>query len=1001
MSNQNAINAQHGNSAMYPPATSSGSPVPAPPSGQNLKAQHPGLLGMPLTQILNQHNAASFPASSLLSAAAKAQLANQNKHGDSTDPGGGGCGMDGGAVGANLGGVNGTRSTMDRHGSMLPPNSTVLTPSVAETVVVGGQSGRAALRDKLMAQQRDRVEPLVRKRKQLPGLTPPNNTTLNHHDSLVYNMLNKTPNAGGPGPRPPPPSSAEQLRKVARLGGLTPNTSMAQLLQSMSNQNRHVGPTGPVAPGQMHYSDAGAMGPNSGASQQNLLAQQRMLGQVEGQSIHCQSMDAGGHGGPRPHGPQFPGLMNHIQGSSLGACGPLGPGGKVGSGLGGLPLSHHPSTIPPPLSHQGPHQPQHNHLHAALSRTSVSAMTLGSSDGSCVRAVSESGEPTSLVNCSMGNMVSLPPHVISSNSGGGTQVFQQHHAQQQQLHLGMQPVMQGLPGPSYHGSSQQLGLPDNSFPDNCSSNPMAGHFQNFQGCLPDNSISVHHSQSSSQTGMTSLPESQGMLSRPHFGDSQREIQQTQGDGLPPGMHGSDRLPGGGVESIDAIYRAVVDAASKGMHVVITTTVSGTTQSSPVPALSAMSAFANSIGEPVAVNHNLQHSQAAVSRSAPRGELPKVEQNTSQQPRPRQARTGRPRKNSGQGKGTIMIPEGQGPLPETPHQEYYRSPGHSAPRGQWDVDTTGQSGGTDSGHAAWGGEEFLECSTHVRSSPCMERPGSLAPAPSCPADGGPHDGHHHHPLAVATDKAYLEDSFSRFNSNCSRASVNIVNYKDRLEQTVERCAHMNGGGLPQFQFSLRGYGDPLGPPRQGDLTGDDQSPSSSTSLEGPLVKEYAGHYNGHFNGGCAPSPSDTKSLSSEEDLRHPDSPSSEMLHYRPRTFNMGDLVWGQGFKGFPSWPGKLAGEETGHNHHNHHSSSIQLREQGKVEPEKLKTLTHDLEALDRATKRNRKAGKLNNHLEAAIHEAMSELDKMSGTVHQIPSRDRQVKLPKPKRRKISR
>lgn len=66
------------------------------------------------------------------------------------------------------------------------------------------------------------------------------------------------------------------------------------------------------------------------------------------------------------------------------------------------------------------------------------------------------------------------------------------------------------------------------------------------------------------------------------------------------------------------------------------------------------------------------------------------------------------------------------------------------------------------------------------------------------------------------------------------------------------------------------------------------------------------------------------------------------------------------------------------------------------------------------------GKLNNHLEAAIHEAMSELDKMSATVStprspglrlslfanalpsgQIPSRDRQVKLPKPKRRKISR
>lgn len=32
--------------------------------------------------------------------------------------------------------------------------------------------------------------------------------------------------------------------------------------------------------------------------------------------------------------------------------------------------------------------------------------------------------------------------------------------------------------------------------------------------------------------------------------------------------------------------------------------------------------------------------------------------------------------------------------------------------------------------------------------------------------------------------------------------------------------------------------------------------------------------------------------------------------------------------------------------------------------------------------NSRSGKLNNHLEAAIHEAMSELDKMSGTVSQF-------------------
>ncbi|KAJ6665396.1 hypothetical protein lerEdw1_003236 [Lerista edwardsae] len=74
---------------------------------------------------------------------------------------------------------------------------------------------------------------------------------------------------------------------------------------------------------------------------------------------------------------------------------------------------------------------------------------------------------------------------------------------------------------------------------------------------------------------------------------------------------------------------------------------------------------------------------------------------------------------------------------------------------------------------------------------------------------------------------------------------------------------------------------------------------------------------------------------------------------------------------------------------------------QVEPDKLKTLTDGLEAYNHVRKRNRKSGKLNNHLEAAIHEAMSELDKMSGNVHQIPQGDRQLKPPKPKRRKISR
>ncbi|OXB82299.1 UNVERIFIED_CONTAM: hypothetical protein H355_004616 [Colinus virginianus] len=136
--------------------------------------------------------------------------------------------------------------------------------------------------------------------------------------------------------------------------------------------------------------------------------------------------------------------------------------------------------------------------------------------------------------------------------------------------------------------------------------------------------------------------------------------------------------------------------------------------------------------------------------------------------------------------------------------------------------------------------------------------------------------------------------------------------------------------------------------------------------------------------------DAKSISSEDDLRNPDSPSSnELIHYRPRTFNVGDLVWGQ-IKGLTSWPGKLVWVMW-----------FGVHTFTQVEPEKLKTLTEGLEAYNRARKRNRKSGKLNNHLEAAIHEAMSELDKMSGNVHQIPQGDRQVKPPKPKRRKISR
>uniref|UniRef100_A0A4W3JTL2 MBD domain-containing protein n=1 Tax=Callorhinchus milii TaxID=7868 RepID=A0A4W3JTL2_CALMI len=54
--------------------------LPAPTDNVPQPMKPPGLLGMPLNEIFSQqHNAAFFPASSLLSAAAKAQLASQNK----------------------------------------------------------------------------------------------------------------------------------------------------------------------------------------------------------------------------------------------------------------------------------------------------------------------------------------------------------------------------------------------------------------------------------------------------------------------------------------------------------------------------------------------------------------------------------------------------------------------------------------------------------------------------------------------------------------------------------------------------------------------------------------------------------------------------------------------------------------------------------------------------------------------------------------------------------
>ncbi|TRY56304.1 hypothetical protein DNTS_031847 [Danionella cerebrum] len=147
----------------------------------------------------------------------------------------------------------------------------------------------------------------------------------------------------------------------------------------------------------------------------------------------------------------------------------------------------------------------------------------------------------------------------------------------------------------------------------------------------------------------------------------------------------------------------------------------------------------------------------------------------------------------------------------------------------------------------------------------------------------------------------------------------------------------------------------------------------------------GLMNGHLNGHS--SPSSARSLSSEEELRPPDSPSTE-IKLRQHGFSSAPLVEVEQLKTLTQELQELD-----------RASKKSRRLVFEVEVEQLKTLTQELQELDRASKKSRRAGKLNHHhhLEAAIHEAMSELDKISGAGHQ----NRQVKLPKPKRRKISR
>ncbi|XP_076784835.1 methyl-CpG-binding domain protein 5 isoform X3 [Arvicanthis niloticus] len=965
--------------------TPSSAAFPTAPAGNGSVKSQPGLLGMPLNQILNQHNAASFPASSLLSAAAKAQLANQNKLAGNNSS----SSNSSGAV-ASSGNTEG-HSTLN---TMFPPTANMLLPTGE------GQSGRAALRDKLMSQQKDSL----RKRKQPP--------------STVLSLLRQSQMDSSAAPKPGP----DLLRKHGQ--GSFPISSMSQLLQSMSCQSSHLSSNStpgcggsntalPCSANQLHFPD-----PNMNATVlQNSLTQSIPL---RGEAVHCHNANTNFvHSNSPVPNHHLAGLINQIQAS--GNCGMLSQSGMaLGNSLHPNPPQSRISTSSTPVIPNSIVSSYNQTSSEAGGSSLPSSIAIAGSNHPAITKTTSVLQDGVIVTTAAGNPLQsqLPigsdfpfvgqehalhfpsnstsnnhlPHPLNpsllSSLPISLPVNQQHLLNQNLLNI-LQPSAGEGDMSSINNSLnnhqlthlQSLLNSNQMFPPNqqqqhllqghqnlqafqgqptvpcpANNNPMACLFQNFQVRMQGDAALLNK-RISSQPGLTALPENPNLV-LPHFQDTPCELQPRIDQSLGQPMKDGLIMGGQGDASVDAIYKAVVDAASKGMQVVITTAVNSTTQISPIPALSAMSAFTASIGDPL----NLSSAVSAVIHGRNMGGV-------DHDGRLRNVRGSRLPKNVDHGKNSS---EGDG-------FECFKSASCHTSRKQWDGEQSPRGE-----RSRWKYEEFLDHPGHIHSSPCHERPNNVSALPFLAGE--------QHPILLPPrncqgDKI-LEENF-RYN-NYKRT---MMSFKERLESTVERCTHINGNRPRQS----RGFGELLSTAKQ-DLVLEGQSPGSSNSLESSLVKDYI-HYNGDFNAksinGCVPSPSDAKSISSEDDLRNPDSPSShELIHYRPRTFNVGDLVWGQ-IKGLTSWPGKFIREDDVHN------SCQQSPEEGKVEPEKLKTLTEGLEAYSRVRKRSRKSGKLNNHLEAAIHEAMSELDKMSGTVHQIPQGDRQMRPPKPKRRKISR
>uniref|UniRef100_A0A8D1SDQ8 Methyl-CpG-binding domain protein 5 n=1 Tax=Sus scrofa TaxID=9823 RepID=A0A8D1SDQ8_PIG len=892
--------------------TPSSAAFPTASAGSGSVKSQPGLLGMPLNQILNQHNAASFPASSLLSAAAKAQLANQNKLAGNNS-----------SSSSNSGAVAGSGNTEGHStlNTMFPPTANMLLPTGE------GQSGRAALRDKLMSQQKDSL----RKRKQPP--------------TTVLSLLRQSQMDSSAVPKPGP----DLLRKQGQ--GSFPISSMSQLLQSMSCQSSHLSSNStpgcggsntalPCSANQLHFTDPSM----NSTVLQNSLTQNIPL---RGEAVHCHNANTNFvHSNSPVPNHHLAGLINQIQAS--GNCGMLSQSGMaLGNSLHPNPPQSRISTSSTPVipnsivssynqtsSEAGCSGPSSSIAIAGTNHPAITKTTSVLQDGVIVTTAAGNplqsqlpigsdfpfvGQEHALHFPSNSTSNNHLPHPLNpsllSSLPISLPVNQQHLLNQNLLNI-LQPSagegdMSSINNTlNNHQLTHLQSLLNNNqmFPPNqqqqqllqgyqnlqafqgqstipcpANNNPMACLFQNFQVRMQEDAALLNK-RISTQPGLTALPENPN-TTLPPFQDTSCELQSRIDPSLSQQVKDGLVVGGQGDASVDAIYKAVVDAASKGMQVVITTAVNSTTQISPIPALSAMSAFTASIGDPLSL-------PSAVSAVIHGRNMSSVDHDG----RLRNARGARLPSNLDHGKNSN---EGDG-------FEYFKSASCHTSKKQWDGE---QSPGGERNR--WKCEEFLDHPGHIHNSPCHERPNNVSTLPFLPGE--------QHPILLPPrncqgDKI-LEENF-RYN-NYKRT---MMSFKERLENTVERCAHINGNRPRQS----RGFGELLSTTKQ-DLVLEEQSPSSSNSLESSLVKDYI-HYNGDFNAksinGCVPSPSDAKSISSEDDLRNPDSPSSnELIHYRPRTFNVGDLVWGQ-IKGLTSWPGKLVRED------DVHSSCQQSPEEGK-------------------------------------------------------------------------